>query len=110
MKGGTIRGILSLPITGTATATKGATSQALTMAASAFNTTAAVSQTFAWEAEPANNDPTSAVRILRPTAPYSLLESAIGRQLYTPVFKKITGPVLMKPPAVIGRCSLSNSA
>jgi hypothetical protein len=53
---GTIRGILSLPATGTATAAKGANSQPLNLVASAFNTTAAVNQTFQWQAEPAGND------------------------------------------------------
>jgi hypothetical protein len=52
---GTIRGILSLPATGTATAANGANSQPLNLVASAFNTTAAVNQTFQWQAEPAGN-------------------------------------------------------
>jgi hypothetical protein len=52
---GTIRGILSLPATGAATATKGANSQPLNLVASAFNSTSstAVNQTFQWQAEPA---------------------------------------------------------
>ena len=55
---GTIRGILSLPATGAATATKGANSQPLNLAASAFNSTSstAVNQTFQWQSEPADND------------------------------------------------------
>jgi hypothetical protein len=59
---GTIRGTLSLPSTGTATATKGANSQPLSLTASAFNssTSTAVNQTFQWQAEPANNDTSTA--------------------------------------------------
>ena len=56
--GGTIRGTLSLPATGKATATKGANSQPLNLAASAYNssTPAAANQVFRWQAEPAGND------------------------------------------------------
>ncbi len=55
---GTIRGTLSLPATGTATAAKGANSQPLSLAASSFNssTSKAVNQTFQWQTEPAGND------------------------------------------------------
>ena len=53
---GTIRGALSLPATGAATATAGADSQPLNLVASAFNTTAAVNQIFQLQAEPAGND------------------------------------------------------
>ena len=61
---GTIRGQLSilgtlvLPATGAATAAAGKDSQPLTLAASAFNSSssAAVNQTFRWQAEPAAND------------------------------------------------------
>jgi len=55
---GTIRGTLSLPATGTATATKAANSQPMTPAASAFNTTSAkaVAQTFQWQAEQVGSD------------------------------------------------------
>ena len=55
---GTIRGLLSLPTTGTATASAGKISQPLSLAASAFNssTVKAVTQTFQWQAEPAAND------------------------------------------------------
>ena len=63
VKGGsTIRGTLSLPATGTATATAGKNSQPLTLAASAFNsaTSKAGNQTFQWQAEPAGNDTASA--------------------------------------------------
>jgi endosialidase-like protein len=59
--GGTIRGTLNLPSAGVATATKGANSQSLNLAASAFNssTVKAVTQTFQWQAEPAGNDTSS---------------------------------------------------
>jgi len=59
VKGGaTVRGVLSLPATGTATATAGKNSQPESLVASAFNssTSAAVNQTFQWKAEPANNN------------------------------------------------------
>src|SRR6516162_7645380 len=57
----TIRGLLSLPATGTATATKGFTSQPMQLGASSFNsgTSAAVAQTFQWQAEPTGNNTTS---------------------------------------------------
>jgi len=60
--GSTIRGLLSLPATGVATATKGANSQPIDLATSAFNsgTSKAVTQTFQWQAEPVNNDTTNA--------------------------------------------------
>jgi hypothetical protein len=59
--GGTIRGTLNLPSAGAATGTKGANSQPLNLAASAFNssTVKAVTQTFQWQAEPAANDTSS---------------------------------------------------
>jgi trimeric autotransporter adhesin len=55
---GTIRGSLSLPSTGGATATAGANSQPLELTAAAFNsgTSKAVTETFLWQAEPAGND------------------------------------------------------
>jgi len=55
---GTIRGTLSLPATGMATASKGFNSQALNLSASAFSSTTstAVNQVFQWQAEPAGND------------------------------------------------------
>jgi hypothetical protein len=59
VKGGsTIRGILSLPTTGVATATAGNNSQPLSLTASAYksSTPAAVNQVFRWQAEPAEND------------------------------------------------------
>jgi hypothetical protein len=55
---GIIRGTLSLPTTGTATATAGNASEPLNLAASVFNsgTSAAVGQTFQLKAEPVGND------------------------------------------------------
>ncbi len=60
--GGTIRGLFSLPATGTATATTGFNSQPMDLAASVFNgsTSTAVTQTFQWQAEPVGNDTGSA--------------------------------------------------
>ena len=54
----TIRGALSLPVTGTATATAGKNSQAETFTASAFNssTKAAVNQIFRLQSEPTGNN------------------------------------------------------
>ncbi|MGO9084168.1 MAG: hypothetical protein ACLQBK_03000 [Candidatus Sulfotelmatobacter sp.] len=51
----TIRGTLSLPATGQATASAGTNSQGLNLAASTYDTTLAkaVNQTFRWQAEPA---------------------------------------------------------
>jgi hypothetical protein len=58
---GTIRGTLTLPATGTATATAGDVSQGLNFVASSYNSTSAtaVNQTFRWHAEPAANDSAS---------------------------------------------------
>jgi hypothetical protein len=58
---GTIRGTLSLPATGAATATAGKNSQPLNLAASSFSsgTSTAVNQTFQWKAEPAGNNTAS---------------------------------------------------
>jgi hypothetical protein len=54
----TIRGLLSLPATSSATATTGYNSQAVELSASAFNssTSAAVAQNFLWQAEPLKNN------------------------------------------------------
>jgi len=59
--GGTIRGTLNLPTTGTATATSGKNSQVSLQTASSFNsgTNAAVSQNFRWQAEPTGNNTTT---------------------------------------------------
>jgi len=56
--GGTIRGLFSLPATGTATAAAGFNSQPIDLAASVFNSSASepVTQTFQWQAEPVGND------------------------------------------------------
>ncbi|MFN7996553.1 MAG: tail fiber domain-containing protein [Bryobacteraceae bacterium] len=55
--GGTIRGALTLPATGIATATAGFQSQPQDLAASAFSSASnsAVGQTFQWQAEPVGN-------------------------------------------------------
>jgi hypothetical protein len=57
----TIRGALTLPATGVATAGLGKISQPLNLVASSFNKTSntAVNQTFQWQAEPAANDTTA---------------------------------------------------
>jgi hypothetical protein len=63
VKGGsTIRGVLSLPATGTATASKGKNSQPFDMTASAFNSASntAVPQTFQWQVEPVKNSTSTA--------------------------------------------------
>jgi hypothetical protein len=54
----TVRGNLSLPSTGTATATTGTNSEPATLTASAYNssTKAAVVQNFRWQAEPVGNN------------------------------------------------------
>ena len=59
--GGTVRGLLSLPATGAATATAGRNSQPLSQAASSFSssTSKAVTQTFQWQAEPTGNNTAS---------------------------------------------------
>lgn len=61
-----LRGSVSLPNAGTATATAGKNSQPFGQAASAFNTSAgkAVTQTFEWLAEPVNNDTATATATL----------------------------------------------
>jgi hypothetical protein len=58
---GTVRGTLSLPATGVATATVGKDSQGLNLVASSFSSTSstALNQTFRWQAEPAANDTAS---------------------------------------------------
>jgi hypothetical protein len=60
--GSTVRGLLSLPATGTASAAGGHNSQPLNFAASVFNggTSTPVTQTFQWQAEPLNNDKSTA--------------------------------------------------
>jgi hypothetical protein len=58
----TVRGLLNLPATGTATTAGGKNSQPLGYTASSYNsgTKAAVNQNFRWQAEPAGNNTTSA--------------------------------------------------
>jgi hypothetical protein len=60
--GGTIRGLFSLPATGTATASGGFDSQPMDLVTSAFNsgTSTAVPQTFQWQAEPVGNNTSNA--------------------------------------------------
>jgi hypothetical protein len=57
----TVLGTLALPATGVATAAAGKNSEPDTHVASAYNssTSAAVNQTFQWQAEPVNNDTSS---------------------------------------------------
>ena len=57
-----VMGALTLPASGTATAAAGKGSQVLKQVASAYNssTSTAVGQTFEWQAEPINNDTSSA--------------------------------------------------
>jgi len=59
--GGTIRGTLSLPATGNATAAGGKNSQGLNIVASSFSSTSgtALNQVFRWQAEPAANNTTA---------------------------------------------------
>ena len=58
---GIFRGLLSLPATGTATATAGKNSQPLNFTASAFKTgTGAVNQVFRLQAEPSGNNTAAA--------------------------------------------------
>jgi hypothetical protein len=54
----TVRGTLSLPATGTATASAGKSSQPLTLSASAYDSTSstALNQVFQWQAQAAGND------------------------------------------------------
>ncbi len=58
----TLRGNLSLPATGTATATAGKNSDPMTFTASVFNSssTTPVNQNFRWQAEPVGNNTTTA--------------------------------------------------
>jgi hypothetical protein len=60
--GATVRGILALPTTGTATSTAGKVSQPLTFTASVFNSssTTPVSENFRWQAEPVGNNTANA--------------------------------------------------
>jgi len=58
----TVRGNLSLPATGTATATAGKNSQTVTLTSSVFNSssTTPVNENFRWQAEPLGNNTTTA--------------------------------------------------
>jgi hypothetical protein len=70
----TVRGALSLPAIGTATATQGTASDPLSFTASAFNGTtgAAQAQAFTWQAQPAGNNTAA------PSASLNLLFAANG--------------------------------
>ena len=59
---GTIRGLFTLPASGTATATAGFNSQPMDLTASVFNsgTSTAVPQTFQWQSEPVGNNTSNA--------------------------------------------------
>jgi|HubBroStandDraft_6_1064221.scaffolds.fasta_scaffold00054_24 hypothetical protein len=65
----TVSGVLLLPASGTATASKGASSQPLALTASAFNSASgtAVAQNFRWQAQPVGNNtsnPTGSLYLL----------------------------------------------
>jgi hypothetical protein len=64
--GGTIRGLFSLPAVGTATTSAGFDSQPMKLTSSVFNsgTGTAVAQNFQWQAEPVDNDTSSATGTL----------------------------------------------
>jgi hypothetical protein len=70
--GAVIRGVFTLPATGTATATAGKSSEAESFIASSFSSTthAGVNQTFHWQAEPANSNTST------PSATLNLLYGA----------------------------------
>ncbi len=82
----TVRGLLNLPATGTATTAAGKNSQPLGFTASSYNsgTKAAVNQNFRWQAEPISNDTTSASGTL------NLLHS-VGSNAPTETGLKIAG-------------------
>lgn len=78
-----IRGILSLPAKGTATATAGKTSQPETFTASVFGsgTTSAVNQKFQWQAEPVGNNtanPTATLNLLFGSGTASPIETGLS--------------------------------
>jgi hypothetical protein len=75
------RGLLSLPATGTATATAGRTSQPLNFTASAFKSgAAAVNQAFRWQAEPVGNNtaaPSATLNLLSGTGAAAPTETGL---------------------------------
>jgi hypothetical protein len=78
----TIRGLLNLPATGTATATAGTNSRPFGLVASAFNsgTGTASNQVFHWQAEPVNNNTSSAsatLNLLFGVAPAAAAETGL---------------------------------
>jgi hypothetical protein len=78
---GTVRGTLSLPATGTATATQGFNSQPMDLLSSAFNSTTAtaVSQHYRWQAEPAgNNTPSESGKLNLLFAPGAAVPAETG--------------------------------
>jgi len=79
----TVRGLFSLPATGTATSSTGYNSQPAEMTASAFNsgTGTAVTQNFQWQAEPVNNDKSNAsgtLNLLFATGSNKLAETGLN--------------------------------
>src|SRR5580658_5093210 len=92
--GGVIaRGALQLPSKGAASASKGLTSQPLTLQASVFSSTkhAAVSPKFEWQAEPAGNNTAG------PGATMNLLYGAIGTPVETGLFIAGNGRITFAP-------------
>jgi hypothetical protein len=87
----TVRGVLTLPATSAATATKGANSQPQDLVASSFSssTSKAVNQTFQWQAEPAANNtanPSGTLNLLfgsGTTAPAETGLKLSGKGLFT---------------------------
>jgi hypothetical protein len=92
--GGVIaRGALQLPSKGAASASKGLTSQPLTLQASVFSSTkhAAVSPKFEWQAEPAGNNTAG------PGATMNLLYGATGTPVETGLFIAGNGRITFAP-------------
>ncbi len=80
--GATIRGLFTLPATGTATAASGKNSQAQRLVASSFSnaTNTAVNQVFLWQAEPVLNDtaaPSATVNLLYGTGSTTPVETGL---------------------------------
>jgi len=78
----TVRGLLNLPASGTATATAGTISRPFGLVASAFNssTGTAANQVFRWQAEPVNNNTSSAsatLNLLFGVAPAAAAETGL---------------------------------
>jgi len=93
--GATVRGALSLPAEGAATAATGYTSHSFNLTASAFNsgTGKAVNQAFRWQAEPTGNDtasPLGTMNLLFAEGSASLAETGANISSNG----EITGPVV----------------